>query len=230
MRGFACFLFLFVLVLSCIPLGGGHAATVSVPSWRYRVTVSVMTPEGLKSGTAVWEMACHIEGNGPPAAKGMHCAVTKGQAVIVDLGARGLLFGIMQGITGSLDYAHLLPLQVFPLRDTTPVGTTVTLTPLQYPKFIHFKTPTDPRTAENVFQSSDICCSIAADHMEEIFGKGVRIKAVTIEATDAAVTTGIDSLLPWLPGVRGHNLSGNDLCWFSGPPYNCLRAADFERN
>ena len=64
-------------------------------TWRYRITVEVETPEGIKTGSAVREVsnaASSIrfgfpESTSPPE--------VRGEAVVVDLGERGVLFALI---------------------------------------------------------------------------------------------------------------------------------------
>ena len=79
-------------------------------AYRYRLTLDVETPEGAKTGSSVIEVRTwetHFEGK-----RTNH--EVRGQAVVVDLGARGLLFALLAGRgenggLGSVDHAAYLP-------------------------------------------------------------------------------------------------------------------------
>src|SRR4051794_37743626 len=82
-------------------LAGGPVALLSgcggANSIRYRLTLEVETPEGTKTGSGVIEhMARHNDGFFRDLGAGAGLAVgTRGEAVIVDLGARGLLLCLL---------------------------------------------------------------------------------------------------------------------------------------
>jgi len=190
--------------------------------WNYRMTVEVETPEGLKQGSAVRRISYHTEPSLFPGQGGALYYVSQGQAVVVDLGKRGLLFATM-----GQDYAHNVALQSFPLREKTPIGTKVTLAPERYPPLVHFRDLNDPRTIEHSYghEMRDVPCApvdhgtqpthcrgpVFADHLEEQFGSGVKLKEISIEVTNDSVTTGIENWLPWLSQMRGY-LSGEHTC------------------
>lgn len=50
---------------------------------------------------------------------------------------------------------------------------------------------------------------LKADHFEELFGEGVKLKSITLEITDEPVTWGVvDEWLPWLKTIKGGYLHG----------------------
>ena len=66
-------------------------------SWRYEVTITVDTPEGVKTGSAVHEISNSKGLFGFPDAG--NPADIEGEAVVVDLGERGVLFALIsQGL------------------------------------------------------------------------------------------------------------------------------------
>ena len=181
-------------------------------TWRYKMTVVVETPEGIKTGSAVREVS-----NSASKIKilsftqSTNPAKAVGEAVVVDLGQRGKLFALMNGYKWGPDYAHSVLYDVFP---SGKGGTTFegikfykklkagpkTLTLEQYPTLVMFKDINDPKTVTSVLDiESDrkwpATYTIKADHFEELFGKGVRLKAITIETTDEPVTNNIDNYI-----------------------------------
>ncbi len=63
--------------------------------WRYRLTVVVETPEGIREGSAVreaWASASSIRIGLPESTSKTNI---RGEAVVVDLGARGVLFALI---------------------------------------------------------------------------------------------------------------------------------------
>jgi hypothetical protein len=187
-------------------------APASKTIWHYRMTVTVDTPEGMKVGSAVREVIYggHTTGGGGPGMD-LQC---KGEAVVVDLGSRGILFGILRNWAGP-DYCTDMLLRVFhggvQLKpDSVPLEGKVTLTTANYPTFVYFRDITDPKTAEPVLEmGGEQKSSIEADHFEKIFGSGVSLKEITVEMTTDPVTKGIERHLAWLPKYYNRRLDGN---------------------
>jgi hypothetical protein len=221
-----------VAVATSLYCGGRIAWDTVYPSGtlRYKMTVSVETPEGIKTGSAVREIYFYRTPQLVPDASPWIAGVSKGEAVVVDLGKRGVLFALMRGLVGrDTDYGHDIIPNAFPPPDaandiscchftkegvryyrTLKIGFT-TLDIKEYPEFVRFRDLKDPKTVENVLDMGKIDehgnYTIKADHFEEMFGKGVKLKEITIEVTDAPVTTGIDKYLQWLDGVTA-NIDG----------------------
>lgn len=183
-------------------------------TWRYKMTVKVDTPEGLMVGSAVREMSnskSKIKIIDLP--QGVNPAKVIGEAVVVDLGQRGKLFALMSGYKWGPDHANSIIYDVFP---SGKGGTTMegiefyknlksgprVLTLEQYPRLVAFRDITDPKSVMPVLEvaiSDDRPrqYSVEADHSEELFGRGVRIKEITMEMTDEPITLGvIDTVLP----------------------------------
>jgi hypothetical protein len=194
-------------------------------SWRYKMTVIVETPEGIKTGSAVREVsntASSLELDWPNAT---NRAELKGEAVVVDLGERGALFALLCYDRGIEDHARRIVYDVFPYSGgySTVEGIRhyrnlkhreATLTQAQYPLLVTFKDLDDPKTVTRVLDmewhgpTTNAMFSIKADHFEELFGKGVRLKEITIEMTDEPVTWEIDKYLSWLHELAGGYLHG----------------------
>lgn len=205
-------------------------------TWRYKMTVEVETPEGIKTGSAVRE----IYSRKRPALFGeMHngglTALAKGEAVVVDLGARGVLFGLLNGpkVNGVSVVRYAFPCEkclggngvttkesILYYRGLKSAHAVLTLD--LYPQFVRFRSLSDPKTVENLldFKSCglrDIC--LEKDHFEEAFGQGVKLKSVTIEMTEERVSFSMDRYLSWLPmkkGVAGVIGSTKDAILYKG--------------
>jgi hypothetical protein len=172
---------------------------------RYKMTVSVETPEGIKTGSAVREIYFSRTPQLVPDASPWMAGVSKGEAVVVDLGKRGVLFALMRGLGGDVDYGQDVIPNAFPPPDSASdkncchftketiryyrslrEGKAILKTK-EYPEFVHFRDLKDPTTVEDVLDKGTIegrwDYTVAADHFEEIFGKGVKLKEVTIEVT-----------------------------------------------
>jgi hypothetical protein len=180
---------------------------IAYPSgtWRYKMTVAVETPEGIKTGSAVREVSAYTMPRILPEACTVCMGLAKGEAVVVDLGKRGVLFALLHGPEG-VDYGYDIVQSAFPfvtppsqpeafVRHYRSLKTgPVVMTQGLYPMFVRFRDPKDPKTLENVIEFEDASkvwpprYAIKKDHMEEMFGQGVTLKDVSIEMTDEPVT------------------------------------------
>lgn len=177
-------------------------------TWRYKMTVAVETPEGLKTGSAVREISNSDSSLAFELTQSVNPGELKGEAVVVDLGSRGKLFALLSGYKRGPDYAEDVVFDVFPYDGgySTAAGirhyrslkdAKATLTPTDYPVLVMFKDIKDPKTVTSVLemetenQGYPKQFRIKADHFEELFGKGVKLKEITIEMTDEKVTWGI---------------------------------------
>ena len=175
----------FLIVLGAIGAGAAVAEEVAYPtaSWRYKMTVNVETPEGLKSGSAVREvtvkMAPNIQG-----LSGTR-AFVKGEAVVVDLGKRGVLFALMKGFKNNHDHDYQVVFSAFP----GPAGFTkegleyyshlkdaqATLKTEDLPLMVACDDLNDPKTVKSVYEVtrdkiSRPTYTVSADRFEEQFG------------------------------------------------------------
>ena len=183
-------------LLAAIPLAWSEV----FPSytWRYKITVNVETPEGLKSGSAVREVTNRdntILGVKFPEA-GARISKVKGEAVVIDLGKRGVLFGLIDHDS----YRELY--SAFSVRDPSntsddfhklDLGMKADLN-IDRPKIITFKDMNDPKSIEIVYQQkmgSYIGKVLDVDdNFEKLFGAGVVLKSISIEITGEKITWG----------------------------------------
>lgn len=201
-------------VVICIMIYGAWNIAFPSGSWRYKLTVQVETPEGIKTGSAVREVHGQYTGRFLGATAGRSINLAKGEAVVVDLGKRGVLFALNSTYDHGSDGGHVIVEEAFPLpyssnRDRTMVvyysglepSAPVVLSPEQYPVMVRFRDPDDPKTVEAVKPGQ---------HFSEAFGEGVELKSVTIEMTNEPVTKGeVEKYLDWLPHYYGKKLDGN---------------------
>jgi hypothetical protein len=186
-----------------------------------RRTVVVDTPQGQRSGSNVVEYKTYFPGGLITRAQG-YGVIGRGQgeATVVDLGARGLLFATLANeeelASGGLSFYAAcetpFPRQKFlneferrgsandvyadyldELNRQRPEGEV----PFKYlPMLVRFRDLRDPASVERVVPS-DVAAS---------FGAGVKLVRMTIEITDAPVTKGIEAVLPWLVGRESQRL------------------------
>ena len=173
--------------------------------WRYKMTVTVATPEGDVWGSAVREM-----GNATPRIDLPDVgnpADVRGEAVVVDLRERGVLFALISHAS-DLEFYNAFPVPGNPrgvggsssmgikYYSNLPVGTKAELPsdfPPAYPKLVTFTDMSDPKSvalAQVWERSEDGTYFLAKDHMEEIFGDGVKLKSIVLEITDETTTRG----------------------------------------
>jgi hypothetical protein len=180
-------------------------------SVRYRLTLEVETPEGTKTGSGVIEHAARWNdgivrglGAGPGLAVG-----TRGEAIIVDLGPRGLLLCLLtRDITRYGSNDELLLSAIFPFEKwggaIDDYGTylgrlnarkPVADAPLErLPMLARLRDPQDPATAQRVDPSN----------LAATFGSGVRLVRVRAQITnDALAAPTIEDRLPWIRTLKG---------------------------
>jgi hypothetical protein len=210
---------------------------------RCRRVITVDTPEGPRSGSNVVQLKTHFLG-GMIRALGYAVRIEgRGEATVVDLGPRGLLFATLASekwlASGGVEFYDgcevPFPLGRFPgkiakggssndesvayldeLNRQKPRGDV----PFKYlPMLVRFRDPSDPASVERV-DPSDLAAS---------FGAGVKFERMSIEITDAPVTTGIEAVLPWLASRESQRLIPPPPGIGSLPPVNQLSDIDFRR-
>ena len=179
---------------------------------RYRLTLEVETPEGMKTGSGVIEHGARWNDGitrGLGAGPGLAVA-TRGEAIITDLGARGLLLCLLtRDITrdGST-VESFLPYVVFPFDKwggsqkeygaylgRLKARKAVANAPFEgLPMLARLRDPLDPATAERVDPTN----------LAATFGAGVRLVRVTVQITDEPLAPPtIENKLPWVRTLQG---------------------------
>ena len=177
--------------------------------YRYRMTVDVETPTGLRTGSAVREMtwlptAQSFTGN-------RFTSKQRGEAVAVDLQDGQTLFALLdvngyETILAGFGPASTLELK--PLLDSVAATRKVHAYPsrevlrarsLDYPRFVRFRDLDDPRTVE----------AVDPDNLEASFGSGVRLRRITVQVTDHPVTSSLLNRLAWLSTIPESRLDSN---------------------
>ncbi len=215
--------------LAIVSLGGAmltlygcdSADNVRSAEVRYRMTVEVATPDGVKSGSSVWSRSIR-KSFGPisPYNSGFQA-----EAVAVELPGGRTLFALVKGQEFTID-------RVFPeyvvdspgeddrvahvQRIAENVGVTKLLPctkdsveawprepsmgPLSYdtycPMLVTFRDLADPMSVELV-NPKELAAS---------FGKGYRLRAITLKVTDKPVTTGVGDMLRRVGWEEGQGL------------------------
>ncbi|MCB1558095.1 MAG: hypothetical protein KDJ50_04155 [Alphaproteobacteria bacterium] len=171
-------------------------------SWRYKITVEVETPEGIKTGSAIREVIYQSTPHILPEAHRSRVQV-KGEAVVIELGEGKYLFALMDTNGPYRIVSELFPYNWETQRDyiayyKSLTGEKKTLDQKLYPTFVTFKDINDQMSVTPVDRHD----------LSQAFGTGVKLKNITVEMTDEPVTWQIDELLPWLQSLKS-NLDGS---------------------
>jgi hypothetical protein len=169
-------------------------------SSRFRVTLEVDTPDGLKSGSSVWETEVVESGCWGPVEACKLRPTAKGDAIFVNLGRGRNLVGLLGwGETGSdesgifdLTRAALAPDSNFGWKDEPKLRGRGDLPLKNIPTLITFDDLTNPGTAKLVDPAN----------LARTFGPGYLLRRVTLETTSDSIYHTIETKLPWwsLPG------------------------------
>lgn len=195
----------------------GYALVYPTLSYRFRITLNVETPDGVKAGSSVMEVRHRQYPAWISLGNNTGESSLSGDAIFVNLGAdnRGKprnLFGLLAlgQQAESIDF-YQLPGKAFePLwrRQSAafrgaaeevaklPVGTKVELSSDQLPTLLTFSDISDPASGR----------LIAPDEFSTVFGAGVRLQSATIEIVPSGnrlgiggepITRGVARHLPW---------------------------------
>lgn len=220
-----------VAAAALIPLAGCNSAPRKI---HYRLTLDVETPEGLRSGSSVVQVVMNYNDGLLKGMGNLANPTFQGDATVVDLGTRGLLFCLLTGdpkrSLSARDPTYLvsgtLPDQDRTGRVTSFYDSMIRHRPkadvplAKLPMLVRFRDITDPKTVERVDPNN-----LAAS-----FGSGVRIVRVAIEITDAPLTTGIENSLVWLRDYYNKMLDGQRYETIEAPNRfaNSLNSGDFK--
>jgi hypothetical protein len=170
-------------------------------SWRQKLTVTVETPAGEVSGSSVSELSWRkqwVQWDG----MGWSWDLT-GEAVVVEVAPGRYLFALLKG-AGTTEFMGSVAAASISGREGRVLdgalfaevegkrgraAGVIAVPEAQYPMLVTFGDIADPASVRLV-DPGDLAGS---------FGPGVRLKAVTLEVTDEAVTAGVvEGVLGWL--------------------------------
>ncbi|MDH5723492.1 MAG: hypothetical protein OEY94_09250 [Alphaproteobacteria bacterium] len=159
-------------------------------SWNYRITVEIETPEGVKSGSAVREVQAVLQPKITPETHPISYG-TLGEAVVVDLGERGVVFALISSESYNEVY------KAFPSSVRTNKERIQYYSSLTKGKKTELKTSL-PWLATFTDRTNPLSLTgVDRLNMDKTFGEGVKFKRITIEMTDDPVTWGVvDKYLP----------------------------------
>lgn len=194
-----------ILGLAVVALLIGAAVWVkmelfSFGTFRYKMTVSIETPEGIKTGSAVREV--YVRQNPKVTTESLPHIEVRGEAVAVNLGKRGILFVLIShGSYREVFSAFPRPSALSPEGIRYYASLEPGLKGLlikEIPELVYFKDLSDPKSVQ----------AVARDNLAAVFGDGVAFKNIEIEITDEPVEISIEKLLPWLSSSYGRMLDG----------------------
>jgi len=184
----------------------GDQIRINRPGHKYRLTVEVTTPEGIKTASGILAVVPDRNYN-----RGGRTTM-RGEAVFVDLGRGKNLVALLahqQGTKLDLDDVNYVALRAYGAArgnrvSFSDINRQTGIVPVQgelIPVLLSFGDPKDPTTARLV----------ANDQADAVLGDGYAIRGVTAEvvpngfwpidfggALGEPVTRGIDAKLPWL--------------------------------
>jgi hypothetical protein len=185
----------------------GDQIRINRPGHKYRLTVEVETPEGLKSARGV--MAVHPDRG---YSRSGH-TTTKGDAVLVDLGGGKNLVALLahRDNTVDLDGMNYVALRAYKaagqnvsFNEMSRMTGAVPVTGALIPILVSFTDLSNPATARTV----------PPDNLAAVLGQGFRLHGMTAEVVPNGiwpldfggrlgepVTRGIEAKLPWWNGT-----------------------------
>jgi len=186
--------------------------TRSSAKYRFRMTVDVETPQGLKSGSSVLEVRL-ARGMAVGDSSGVSSGVF-GEAVVVDLPS-GPLFVLLKMPDAGPPLQAIVPEALLGRRSDGPDGVMSDTAKLGSTWFGEYRAEL-PRTRDRGSQVSNnnwpmmVRFRNLSDPMsvEEVLPDAVGVKRVLLETTHDDVTTGIEQRLRWLPDLHGSYLHG----------------------
>jgi hypothetical protein len=194
-----------VIILAPLCFYFGYKLLYPTYIYRYRLSVEVETPDGLRSGSSVievrYEMFPEINGRD-------HISRVFGEAVLIDLGQGKNLIGLLAaGPSGEdVDYPGRIVFLGFNLDGNDP-DTPRRLLQLRGKRDldIYHSSPYDvmKRLLPTFVTLTDLTNPSTArlapfGLFNEIFGRGFKLRSVAIEMTTDPITEGIENKIPWI--------------------------------
>lgn len=175
-------------------------------TYRYRMTVEVNTPNGVRSGSSVIEESTQENPGFPGPEAGGITGKTRGEAVAVDLGGK-TLFALLRSVNNGKPVGPWALVADDPRVENEPDWRKRTkilkqakgkadMQPENYPMLVTFRDIGNPVTVEQVDPAN----------LAATFGPGYSLRRITVEITDEPVTYRIREILPWLKDVSGPRL------------------------
>jgi hypothetical protein len=204
-------------ILAALAVALYLGVTFAFPSYthRYRLTIEIDTPEGVRSGSSIIEVT-RRDVRWVPIAQGRFTFDVRGEAAFVDLGGnRNVIALLAHGSTAErVDQLTSLPIEAYgyykwdedawthPTRMRGPAE----LKPALIPTLVTISDVSDPKTAHVVYgiDLQEIRAGgglqtvprVTVDQFDRFLGPGFRLKRVWIERTTEPLTTQIEQKIP----------------------------------
>ena len=223
------------LALAALSLSSCTVPEDEAPDYRYRLTVEVETPDGLKTGSSIIEVRQMIGRSTMGGFNEQTFYKIRGEALAVDLPGGRTLYALLRSGDDVEWPARVIPFLAPAGRDDNRLDDLLLLKgkrelPRTWPPVGHLSGrsayPTLVTFSDEAEPTSVMLLN--PDDLAATFGKGVTLKRITAELTDDPVTTGIKERLGWLsehpePSLKpGHSTRDYSLAAM-------LRHGDFQR-
>lgn len=198
----------FKLFLASLILPSFSACTLNESEYHVRMTVEVETPEGIRTGSSVYEVGA---GNKTRLAseEGSRYHYERGEAVAVDLPDGRVLLALIKtgGNWGDITTMTMEAMDPQFTEHYDTVGSAArlergdgmrspaTLDPEIYPMLVTFGDMNNPASVKLIDPAN--------------FGEGYALKRITVQLTDDPVTRGIEKRLGWLSKYPDPRLDNN---------------------
>jgi len=171
--------------------------------WNQKLTVSVMTPEGMKSGSSVVSVSVYDTPSwwGLGDFRGAGSSSLSGEAVTVDLGNGRYLFALLTNYSHETARETFIPKEEQPRTKAEVIAVydrleemrgSRELAPEHYPLLVTFDDINEPASVRRVDPGN----------MSASFGPGYLLNAVNISITDEPVTNAVvEGVLGWLAAL-----------------------------
>ncbi len=216
MKSGILFVSVFCLALALSACGGPSA------SYRYKLTVSLNTPDGVKTGSNVVQ----VDYNKVSFPMSGEAHAVYGQALYLDTGGKPLVVLLSRAtFSGPNHWMSVDPVAVIArlclgqeygvfsfIESVKQFGRCHAAYPLEFddmPDMVTFEDPKDPNTGRPVDPRNPAGA----------LGPGVSVRSITIQVTDEPITKEVDEHLPWVRNWWGridfdvtkdpHNFAGH---------------------
>ncbi|MCJ8190236.1 hypothetical protein [Sphingomicrobium aestuariivivum] len=199
------------------------------PSYRFRLTVNVDTPDGIRTGSSICEVKAD---RGTDLSTGGQTQGVKmrGEAAIVELPDDRLLVALLltnNPLLRDVGKASLRTLDggfdgkkynsAKRIEDAGSIGP-VDMPEPDLPVLVTFEDPTDPESLK-VVDPSDLAST---------FGAGYSLESITMETTQDRVTDHVPEFFPWLPAIPGSLLPSTTIYSSEKPLAEKIRPPHFQ--
>ena len=208
------------LICAAALMPAGCGLFNSGPEIRYRITVEVDTPEGVRSGTGVWSLKLR-PGNFDQA----YNARIRGEAIPVDLPGGRTIFALLEvpvKLPEDVVARRYFPEARYPtgigpsrpkqiayirrhIRNKIELDCRSRRQESECPILVAFKSPMNPTS---VYE-------LNPDDLPNSLGRGFSLRGVYLQVTDDAPTNQLENRLPWLDRTQGKTLDGSTVSDYS---------------